>query len=84
MNDLPDAIHWSKAMLFADDTKCFNHIKSSDDEQCLQHDLHNLATWSITSYLSFNSSKSVHVHHIVSINTTHNHEDLGIIISKHP
>ncbi|MCY3929513.1 MAG: reverse transcriptase family protein [Acidobacteria bacterium] len=92
MNDLPDAIHWSKALLFADDTKCYKHIKSSDDEQRLQHDLHNLATWSTTSHLSFNPSKSSHLsfnHRILtsynirgnSINTTHNHKDLGVIIS---
>ena len=25
MNDLPDVIHWSRALLFANDTKCFKH-----------------------------------------------------------
>ena len=61
MNDLPDVIHWSRALLFADDTKCFKHIKSHDDEQSLQTDLHDLASWSVTSHLSFNPSKSIHV-----------------------
>ena len=50
MNDLPDVIHWSRALLFADDTKCFKHIKSHDDEQSLQTDLHDLASWSVTSH----------------------------------
>ena len=92
MNDLPDAIHWSKTLLFADDTKCFKHIKSPDDQQCLQHDLNNLSSWSATSCLSFNSSKSTHIslncksltsYNIrgMPINTTHNHKDLGIIIN---
>jgi len=61
MNDLPDAIHWSKVLLFADDTICFKQIKSPIDQQHLQLDLDNLASWSISSYLSFNSSKSTHV-----------------------
>ena len=65
MKDLPDAIHWSKALLFADDTKCFKHIKSPVDQQHLQLDLDNLASWSISSHLSFNSSKSTLLHHII-------------------
>ena len=91
MNDLPDAIHWSKVLLFADDTICFKQIKSPIDQQHLQLDLDNLASWSISSYLSFNSSKSTHVslnrtptsYNIRNdpITTTHNHKDLGIIIS---
>ena len=77
---------------FADDTKCFKHIKSPDDEQSLQNDLHNLASWSVASHLSFNPSKSTHVsfNQDIStsynirgnpINTTHSHKDLGVIIS---
>ena len=55
MNNLPDAIHWNRALLFADDTKCFKHIKSPDDKHYLQNNLHDLASWSV------NSSKSIHV-----------------------
>ena len=61
MIDLPDAIHWSKALLFANDTKCFMRIKSPVDPQHLQLDLDNLASWNISSHLSFNSSKSAPV-----------------------
>ena len=89
MNDLPGVIHWSRALLFADDTKCFKHIKSPDDEQSLQNDL---ASWSVTSHLSFNPLKSTHVSFNQNIstsynirgnpiNTTHSHKDLGVIIS---
>ena len=92
MNDLPDAIHWSRALLFADDTKCFKYIKSPDDEQFLQNDLQNLASWGVTSHLSFNPSKSIHMSFNQNIstsynirgnpiNTTHSHRDLGVIIS---
>ena len=72
MNDLPDAICWSRALLFADDAKCFKHIKSSDDEQSLQNDLHNLASWSVISHLSFNPSKSIHVSFNQNIPTSYN------------
>ena len=86
MNNLPDVIHWSRALLFADDTKYFKHIKSHDDEQSLQTDLHDLASRSVTSHLSFNPSKSIHVsfNQTIStsynirgnpINTTHSHKD---------
>ena len=92
MNDLPDAIHWSRALLFADDIKCFKYIKSPDDEQSLEHDLQNLASWGVKSHLSFNPSKSIQVsfNQKISIsynirgnpiNTTHSHRDLGVIIS---
>jgi len=33
MNDLPSSINNSDAFLFADDTKCFRHIKSPPEEQ---------------------------------------------------
>ena len=69
MNDLHDVIYWSSALLFADDTKCFKHIKSPDDEQSLQNDLHNLASWSVASHLSFNPSKSTHVSFNQNIST---------------
>ena len=86
MNNLPDVIHWSRALLFADDTKYFKHIKSHDDEQSLQTDLHDLASRSVTSHLSFNPSKSIHVSFNQTIftsynirgnpiNTTHSHKD---------
>ena len=61
-------------LLFANDTKCFKYIKSLVDQRHLQLDLDNLASWSISSHLSFNSSKSTHVslnnrtpilHHII-------------------
>ena len=92
MNDLPDAIRWSRTLLFADDTKCFKYIKSPDDEQSFQNDLQNLASWGATSHLSFNPSKSIHMSFNQNIptsynirgnpiNTTHSHRDLGVIIS---
>jgi len=92
MSDLPDAIHWSKTLLFVDDTKCFMHIKSPVNQQHLQKDLENLSSWSTTSHFSFNSSKSTHISlkcktltsnniNDTPISTSHNHKDLGVIIN---
>ena len=54
--------------------------------------MHNLASWSVISHLSFNPSKSTHVSFNQNIstsynirgnpiNTTHNHKNLRVIIS---
>ena len=59
VNDLPDTVLHSNMLLFADDTKCFRHIKSQTDQQILQTDL--LSNWSTVSHLSLNPSKSVHI-----------------------
>jgi len=61
VNDLPNAITNSEPLLFADDTKCFRQIRRPPDQQLLQHDLDNLLSWSTSSNLHFNSSKSCHL-----------------------
>ena len=61
MNDLPNSITDSEALLFADDTKCFRHIKTPPDKQLLKRDLDNLFSWSTSSNLHFTSSKSCHL-----------------------
>ena len=57
VNDIPDIVTKSKVAMFADDTKLFKEIKTSDDTLALQEDLSNLESWSIASGLSFNASK---------------------------
>jgi len=61
MNDISSAVVHSRVFLFADDTKCFNHIKVPSDMQLLQHDLNCLSNWSIISPLTFYPSKSIHL-----------------------
>lgn len=39
INDVLDAVHYSRTLVFADDIKCFQFIKSSSDQQLQQHDL---------------------------------------------
>lgn len=93
MNDLPNVISDSESLLFADDTKCFRHIRTSPDQQLLQHDLDNLLSWSTSSNLHFNSSKSCHLsfNHKIStsysisgdtIVTKQSHKDLGVTLSS--
>ena len=47
--------------IFADDTKCFQSIKSSNDVAKLQNDINAISSWSHTSNLLFNESKFVHL-----------------------
>ena len=72
MNDISCAITYSKIFLFADDTKCFKHIKVPSDMQLLQHDLNCLSNWSTTSLLSFHSSKSNHLSFKCKFTSTYN------------
>ena len=59
INDLPDGIT-STIYMYADDTKLYREIKSSDDHQILQNDLSKLCTWSKKWLLKFHP-KNVHV-----------------------
>ena len=92
MNDISSAVAHSGVFPFADDTKCFKHIKVPSDVQLLQHDLDCLFDWSITSLWLFHPTKSTHLSFkskvITSyningsaINSAHSHKDLGVMIS---
>ena len=60
INDLPEVVHKdSSVFLFADDTKVFRHIKSTEDEEILQNDIDNLLRWSNTWLLRFHPDKCV-------------------------
>ena len=56
INDLPDTVQ-SNVLLFADDTKIFNHISSIDDAIALQKDIDALNHWSDKWLLKFNTDK---------------------------
>jgi len=61
VNDLPDVVLYSKT-LFADDTKCFMHIREHNDTNLLQNDVVNfLFNWNTTSHLSFHLYKNCHL-----------------------
>ena len=92
MNDIPSVAAHSKVFLFADDTKCFKHIKIPSDTQLLQQDLTCLSNWSKVSLLSFHSSKSTHLSFKSKVTTSYNindspiktshlHKDLEVMIS---
>ena len=57
MSDIPSVVAHSKVFLFADNTKCFKHIKVPRDTQLLQQDLIYLSNWSKTTLLWFHPSK---------------------------
>ena len=63
INDLPESVlKPSFAFLFADDTKAFRFIKSSDDCKQLQEDLDRLSEWSATWLIGYNTDKCKHMH----------------------
>ena len=85
INDLPISITDSK----------FRHIRTPPGKQPLQHDLDNLLSWSTSSNLHFNSSKSCHLSfdrkfltsYTISgsiIITKQSRKDLGVTLSDNP
>ena len=56
INDLPEAIN-SDLKIFADDTKTFSEIKTTEDRDALQNDFDLLVEWSEKWLLKFNSKK---------------------------
>ena len=61
INDLPSTIT-SISALFADDTKVFRTINSTDDSTELQKDMDALDEWSRTWQMPFNASKCKLIH----------------------
>jgi len=61
VNDIPSMVS-SPTFMFADDTKMFHFVNSSDDHTALQHDLNLLYEWSVCWQLKFNILKCKHIH----------------------
>jgi hypothetical protein len=93
INDLPDVVN-SSVKIFADDTKLFRPLSSSEDEVILQQDLDSLMAWSQKWQLGFNRSKCEVLHlgrvnHRLDyqmgdsmLNTTSCVKDLGVFIDE--
>ena len=91
VNDLPLVVS-SPVYMFADDTKIFCVVRTSEDYSVLQHDLDLLYEWSICWQLKFNILKCKHMHlgpmhHYGSyyldgtvIDNIDSYKDLGIIL----
>jgi len=61
INDLPDIVK-SSVKLFADDTKLYAEVMSSNDSEKIQEDLNSLAKWSDKWQLKFNADKCKSMH----------------------
>ena len=80
--------------MFADDTKIFSFIKSSDDHAILQNDLNLLHELSVHWQLKFNISKCKYVHfgpvhqfgpyylNGIMIESVESQKDLGILFEN--
>ena len=62
VNDLPDVVVNLKVASFADDTKLYRRVDSTQDAILLQNDLDKLEAWSISSGLVFNQTKCKQQH----------------------
>ena len=96
INDLPDCLSFSRIAMFADDTKCYNIIRSQDDITHLQHDLQCISNWALHNELSFqpvkcenlrisrkrNSIDRSYFLNGVKLKTVDASRDLGIFVSK--
>ena len=56
INDLPSSVKTSQLAMFADDTKLFKEIQTTNDAEQLQNDINIFETWSTTSSLLFNET----------------------------
>lgn len=57
INDLPEALRFSKSLLFADDQKMFLNINTHQDCLHLQSDINSLYDWSNINNLPINTEK---------------------------
>jgi len=78
---------------FADDAKCFSHIKSLSDQNVLQESITAFFVWSRDNNLNFNIKKFIHLSFKQKLLTTYSmsdsiiphvdsHKDLGITLSE--
>jgi len=93
VNDIPSMIS-SPTFMFADDTKMFRFVKSSNGHTALQHDLNLLYEWSVHWQLKFNVIKCKHIHfgpennygpyymNCIAIDIVESQKDLGILFDK--
>ena len=61
INDLPDCVD-CHTRIFADDTKAYSSILTTDDRDRLQTNIHHLVNWTDTWLLRFNSDKCKVLH----------------------
>ena len=57
VNDLPERSTTSSVALFADDTKCYHAIRTTDDAKALQCDLDGISQWCRTWRMNLNETK---------------------------
>ena len=58
VSSMPDIVY-SELFLYADDSKLFREISTTEDKRLLQQDLNSLHNWTIKSLLKFNRKKCV-------------------------
>ena len=83
----------SQLLKFADDTKCFIHVRTLFDHKALQDAITALLTWSRDVDLDFSLKKFIHLSFKCKLDTTYSmsnsiiphadsHKDIGLILSE--
>jgi hypothetical protein len=58
INDICDAVAHSKCLLFADDVKIYQAVKSTKDCELLQSDINSIQGWCIANCMKLNITKT--------------------------
>ena len=97
VNDIPDSVSHSSALLFADDTKLVKSIQTFNDSLDLQKDIDSMVDWCREWKLSLNENKCAAIRYSLLskcntqptytikgtlVETTSTHRDLGIIVDQ--
>ena len=93
INDMSSYIHESQLLKFANDAKCFIHVRTLSDHTALQDDSTALLTWSRDVDLDFSLKKFIHLSFKRKLDATYSmpnsiiphvdsHKDLGLILSE--
>ena len=93
VNDMPNVVD-SSIKIFADDTKLFRKVPTTQDRRLLQNDLDAIAEWSKTWQLPFNEEKCTVLHigsrnprytytlNDLQLNETDSERDLGVYVDN--
>ena len=93
INNMSSYIHESRLLKFADDAKCFIHVRTLSDHKALQDDITALLTWSRDVDLDFSLKKFIYLSFKHKLETTYSisnsiiphvdpHKDLRLILSE--
>jgi hypothetical protein len=77
INHIWTKIHYSKFLLFADDIKLYNVIKSVEDCKCLQAEIHFVSNWCLENCIKLDTQNTNVISFTRKTNSIHFDYHLG-------